>query len=378
MLLAPEDAKLFFKLHQCLSCYVNQRLGIVPNVDTPLQFGTLAPEARFKVRAGLLQHLELIDRFVAENPFDFSHEELEIVHSWRRLVAGKFYIFRYLSRYTVFLSSGNEPIAYGVVALTQTFEELAGPDLPRLTETVLLPFRDKIVYEGLLTGPNVALSFGPGIRRRLNDSYKEAKARLGIVTALPAPSEVAGEGPTQSPPKPRTPTKQATRAQDAAPVLQCIVAMTDQFCRERLNDEYAELCRELAGKLARKRPSPLLQGHPETWACGIVRTIGYVNFLDDRTQSPHLKFTDIDAGFSVSQSTGQARSAAIRKTLRIDRFNPQWTLPSRIDDNPMVWLLEVDGFTLDIRDCPRELQEQAFRKGLIPYIPADRQGSSAV
>ena len=44
---------------------------------------------------------------------------------------------------------------------------------------------------------------------------------------------------------------------EVGPVLELIVAMTDQFCRERLNEEYAVLCRRLAEKLARKRPSPI-------------------------------------------------------------------------------------------------------------------------
>jgi len=35
-------------------------------------------------------------------------------------------------------------------------------------------------------------------------------------------------------------------------------------------------------------------------------------------------------------------------------------------------MLEVNGFLMDIRSAPRELQEVAFEKGLIPYIPADR------
>ena len=49
----------------------------------------------------------------------------------------------------------------------------------------------------------------------------------------------------------------------------------------------------------------------------------------------------------------------------------KWTLPSKMDENPMVWMLEVNGFLMDIRHAPRELQEAAFEKGLIPYIPAD-------
>jgi len=50
-----------------------------------------------------------------------------------------------------------------------------------------------------------------------------------------------------------------------------------------------------------------------------------------------------------------------------------WTLPSRMDDNPLVWMLEVNGLIVDVRHAPREVQEIAFNKGLIPYIPADRQ-----
>jgi hypothetical protein len=43
-----------------------------------------------------------------------------------------------------------------------------------------------------------------------------------------------------------------------------------------------------------------------------------------------------------------------------------------VEENPLVWTLEVDGFMVDVRQMPRELQEEAYRKGLIPYIPADR------
>ena len=40
----------------------------------------------------------------------------------------------------------------------------------------------------------------------------------------------------------------------------------------------------------------------------------------------------------------------------------------------MVWMIEVDGLLVDARRIPREIQEQPFRKGLIPDIPSD-QGS---
>ena len=106
--------------------------------------------------------------------------------------------------------------------------------------------------------------------------------------------------------------------------------------------------------LARKRPSPLVSGKPETWACGIVRTIGWVNFLDDSSRRPHLKLTAIDKAFGVAESTGQGKSKTIRTMLKIRQFDPRWTLPSRMGENPMVWMLEVNGLIMDIRRCPNE------------------------
>jgi Domain of unknown function (DUF6398) len=368
MLLAQQDAELFFRIHKALMCFVNDRLQIVPNINSPDEFAGLSPQKRSEIRKVFLKNVDLLESFVAANPFDLSDEELEIVSSWRHQVAGKFFIIRYLKKFAIFLASGEPPIAYGVLALTQSFEELVGPYLPVWSETVLLPFRGKIIYDGLLNNYNI--SFGPGIRRNLNEDYNAAKQRLGIVTSLPVAAQPAIK---------RKPTKKAQRkpapasSKDAGEVQRVIVGMTDQFCRDNLSEEYAVQCRKLADKLARKRPSPLVSGRPNTWASGIVRAIGWVNFLDDPSQQPHLKLTDIDKAFGVGASTGQAKSMLIRKLFKMRRFDVEWTLPSRIDDNPLVWMLEVNGFMMDIRDCPREAQEIAFEKGLIPYIPADRE-----
>lgn len=148
-----------------------------------------------------------------------------------------------------------------------------------------------------------------------------------------------------------------------------IADLVDAFCNEHLNDEYAALCRKLTAKLARKRPSPLMSGKPNTWACGIVRTIGWVNFLDDKAQTPHMKLTAIDKAFGVGESTGQGKSMLIRKMLKIKAMDPEWSLRSRIDENPLVCMIEVNGFVIDARFLKREIQEEALRKGLISYIP---------
>jgi hypothetical protein len=157
------------------------------------------------------------------------------------------------------------------------------------------------------------------------------------------------------------------------PKHDAIAALIDAFCQEKLTEEYRLLCRQLAAVLARKRPSPLASGTPAAWACGIVRVIGWVNFLDDSTQKLHMKMTAIDQHFGISSGTGQAKSKAIRTMLKIHAFDPQWTLPSKIDDNPMMWMVKLNnGMIADVRHLPRHIQVEAFERGMIPYIPADR------
>ncbi|HMP57772.1 MAG TPA: DUF6398 domain-containing protein [Gemmatales bacterium] len=363
MLLEPQEVELFFRLHRALMFFVNQRLKVIPNeVASPEEFAALSPEVRLKVRDALSTNLDLIESFVGENPADLSDDELAMVRAWRHLVTGRFYVFRELKKHTVFLTMTDPAIAYGVLALSQPFEELIGPYLPVLTQTVLLPFKGVIVYDGLMSSYNI--SFGPGIRRSLNESFKNAKTQHGIVTSLPMSDK---QVPAKSPKPKAIPKPPSSEEKDEC--LAVIVGLIDQFCREHLNEEYAVLCRRLAEKLARKRPSPLVSGKPNTWACGIVRTIGWVNYLDDRSQKPHMKLTAIDKAFGVGESTGQGKSMLIRKMFKIRTMDPAWSLPSRLDKNPMAWMIQVNGFLVDARFLKREIQEEALRKGLIPYIP---------
>jgi len=94
-----------------------------------------------------------------------------------------------------------------------------------------------------------------------------------------------------------------------------------------------------------------------------------VNFLDDRSQKPHMKLTAIDKAFNVGESTGQGKSMLIRKMLKISSMDPEWSLRSRMKQNPVAWMIQVNGFLVDARFLKREIQEEALRKGLIPYIP---------
>lgn len=155
-----------------------------------------------------------------------------------------------------------------------------------------------------------------------------------------------------------------------------ISALTDAFCTQNLNEEYRELIHRILGALARKRPSPLSRGKENVWAAASVLAAGHVNFLNDASQTPHCNSKSIFEFFKIAESTGHNKSKEIRELLKMSPLSPEWTLQSRLADNPMVWMLQVNGIVIDIRHAPLELQQLAFAKGLIPFVPAERNGQT--
>jgi hypothetical protein len=183
MILDPDDAERFFKLHKALTLFVNQRLKISKAPAKSKGIVPLPHDQRLKVRDTLVEHLDLIDAFVEENPYKLDSEELGIVASWKDLVAGEFYVLRHLKKFTVFLTAKQPTVAYGVVALSEPFEVVIDQPLPFFCKTVLLPFQGRIIYDGLLWGYNLII--GRNMTTELNDAYNTAKKRQGIVTSLP-------------------------------------------------------------------------------------------------------------------------------------------------------------------------------------------------
>jgi len=161
------------------------------------------------------------------------------------------------------------------------------------------------------------------------------------------------------------------------PVFDEIIAVTDTFCLQHLDAEYAALCLKLAAKLARKRPSPLARGDRRIWAAGIVYAIGRVNFLADPSQKPHLRTDELAELLGVKQATMANKGRLIMDTLRIGLMDPEFSRRDMLDSNPMVWLLEVGGLLVDARQLPEALQVQAWRRGLIPYVPAQATADRA-
>jgi Domain of unknown function (DUF6398) len=104
-------------------------------------------------------------------------------------------------------------------------------------------------------------------------------------------------------------------------------------------------------------------------AAGIVYALGRVNFLFDESREPYMSAGELCEKFGVSQSTASGKSREIWDVLNLMQMHPDWCLPSMLEENPLAWIIEVNGLPVNAHMMPKEVQEEAYRVGLIPYVP---------
>src|SRR5260370_29054645 len=102
----------------------------------------------------------------------------------------------------------------------------------------------------------------------------------------------------------------------------------------------------------------------------MIYALGQLNFVSDKATQPYMAMSDVCAAFGVGQSTASEKARVVSDALHTHRLDPTLMLQSLVDQNPLVWMAEVSGVVVDLRDMPRAAQEVAFAKGMIPCIPA--------
>lgn len=186
MRLPVQEAKLYFDLMWSLQYFVGQKLQMVPGIQSVEQYEKCPLKKKQKVRKALFSDKAFIEAFVEENPQKLSEEKLGIILTWQHAVQGQFVIERFLKKYAIFIQDST---VYGVMGLYDDIEDVIPPAaLPLYVDTILLPFKERIIYDGLFAP--YSISFGPGIRYDLKECYNQAKKNGQIVEQLSIVKEV--------------------------------------------------------------------------------------------------------------------------------------------------------------------------------------------
>ncbi len=118
-----------------------------------------------------------IRKMIKKNPFGFAKEELEIIKSWQHYIPAPFIIIRNEKDHTIFLQ--NERL-YAVNSISNDITTGLG-SLPANVITVLLPYKDMIIHDGLIVGYNFETR---DFMLAIAEEARELENQQGIITSL--------------------------------------------------------------------------------------------------------------------------------------------------------------------------------------------------
>jgi hypothetical protein len=181
MTLTNEEYKEFLKTHLDLLFYVGHKKNILPKGLSLKKFLNLGFQIKFKCRESLFEdENNLIDEYIASNFDHLTDEQIKILGGFKKKIRSSFVIFKCLTNYAIFIDTKDNKF-YAVKALGDSFDTFFD-NFPVNISTTLIPFKDKIIYDGFIQSSGVY--YGRNMTETMNEDYKKAKRNKEILTSL--------------------------------------------------------------------------------------------------------------------------------------------------------------------------------------------------
>lgn len=180
--LSRSECALFYETWYGLMGFINDKMKILKVRIRPVYPNPVRDEQMYKVREKLWKNPSLIDKYLAA--VKLSPEKTKLLKSWRdHHKKGMFFLLEYTPGYAVILVPGKDgdDRLYGVKGMANSLAGVMRRRLPVQLETVLLPFKDKIIYDGF-TSP-IPVSFGEGMLKEINE-WREKAITHGLITRM--------------------------------------------------------------------------------------------------------------------------------------------------------------------------------------------------
>ena len=178
MRLKPEDAGLFYEMFLPLLDYVNENYHVT--METVHFTGeSVDPRDAAEVAHFLWERTWIIDDYLAETALQ--EEQCEIISGWKRCISGTFIIERHLKKGSVFISTEDNTV-YIVNGIIDSWEEMLPVPTPAIVKTTLLPFRDVIISDGLVSA--FPIRFGRNMADEFKETYMTAKKNKTLISQI--------------------------------------------------------------------------------------------------------------------------------------------------------------------------------------------------
>lgn len=175
--ISEEDCELFFKVYFALLEYANKKLKAT-NIKKIYCKKQLPLDKLIKIRNRLFKdNRDLIDTFIADNCYNFNDEELNIVYEFKKGICDECIIIEHQNDATIIGFKDNK--TYKVKGLRSNIYEVT--PAPAMAEILILPFKDVIVYDGLINLYPIQMS--PDALKAIDEINKK-QPPLSQITSL--------------------------------------------------------------------------------------------------------------------------------------------------------------------------------------------------
>ncbi len=180
--LSSEECHEFYETWYGLMGFINEKLNVV-DANIKAQYpNDVSDEIIHKVREVLWENPELIDEYISETNLD--KEKVDVLKLWKtNHKKGMFILLEYKQDYAVALAPNEqgEDRLYGIKGISNSISTVLRRPLPLTIETVILPFKGKIIYDSFMIP--MPVTYGKGARAAFKEMYDNA-IKHGIIKNL--------------------------------------------------------------------------------------------------------------------------------------------------------------------------------------------------
>ncbi len=168
--LSKKDAKLFYKIYFALLEFTNNKYKIKPGMKLYNREGINPYEIKDIVDKYWANKEQVTLEFCTSNPYKFNAEELKLAGEFKKGIKNIFIICNYELEYASFMYNDK---VYMVKGLNANIDEIISYDnLPVMVTTSIIPFKDNLVYDGMLS--QYPINFGPNFEKLVEKDYSSA------------------------------------------------------------------------------------------------------------------------------------------------------------------------------------------------------------
>ena len=176
------ECTIFYETWYGLMSFINNKKKIINVEIKPIYPNPVGDELIYKIREVLWENPDLIDEYLASA--SLPKGKADLLKSWRNhYIKGTFLVVDHKMECSVLIGSDKQDrdILYGVKGISRSLANVLPYELPIQIQAVLLPFKDKIIYDSLIG--TVDMRFGNGAKKMFAEMYEKA-LKNGITTSF--------------------------------------------------------------------------------------------------------------------------------------------------------------------------------------------------